>query len=139
MENLVHFGKISRIVLSLSLLSFLMGCARGAPDLPPDTRGKSPQEAALLLGISKEDMKLGCVKIAQEKQDLSRVHDIEEATIKSNRANNQVAGYFGTFFPPAYLATTHNSESKSKLDSIQVRFDQLYFLGHVNNCSGQPK
>lgn len=126
-------------ILSMLLTVLLMGCARGAPDLPPDTRGKTPQEAVRLLEISKDDMKLGCVEITREKQGLTRVHDIEEATIRSNRTNNQVAGYFGTFFPPAYLATTHNSESKNKLDSIQVRFDQLYFLGHVKNCKDQSE
>lgn len=134
-----NLRKKSGIILSVSIPVLLMSCARGAPDLPPDTRGKTPQEAAQLLGISKEDMKLGCVEITSEKQNLTRIHDIEEATIRSNRANNQVAGYFGTFFPPAYLATTHNSDSKNKLDSIQVRFDQLYFLGHVKNCTDQPE
>ncbi len=117
----------------------LTGCARSAPDLPPDTSGKSPKEAASLLGISQSDFGLGCVEIINEKENLTRKHDIEEATIRSNRTNNQVAGYFGTFFPPAYLATESNSASKDRLDSIQLRFDQLYFLGQLNNCKRGDK
>ncbi|MBL4907670.1 MAG: hypothetical protein JKX94_09495 [Sneathiella sp.] len=113
---------------------FVVSCARSAPDLPPDTHGKSPEEAAILLNISDKDMALECLQIDKERKELSQIHSGQEAKIRSNRTNNQVAGYLGTFFLPAYLATKHNSAAKDKLDAIQIRFDQLYFLGHIKNC-----
>ncbi len=112
----------------------ITGCARSAPDLPPDIQEKTAAEAAEILKISADDLSMSCKSILSEMDQLNTSYNIQEATIRSHRGQNQAAGYFGLFFFPAYLATESDSDSKKRLDSIQHRFDQLYYLKSIRQC-----
>ena len=115
----------------------ITGCARSAPDLPPDLQEKTAAEAAEILKISADDLSMSCKSILSEMDQLNASYNIEEATIRSHRGQNQAASYLGLFFFPAYLATESDSDSKKRLDSIQHRFDQLYYLKSIRQC-GTP-
>ncbi len=124
----------SKLAAFLALFSLCVGCSRSAPDLPPDLRQKTAAEAAELLKITESDRALSCPAILGEMDQLHKTHNMQEATIRSHRGQNQTAGYIGVFFFPAYLATENDSDAKSQLDSIQKRFDQLYYLKSVKSC-----
>ncbi|MCG8490057.1 MAG: hypothetical protein MI743_00445 [Sneathiellales bacterium] len=124
-----------RLFLSALMLGALCACARSAPDLPPDLQAKSAGEAAEILKITDKDLALDCTQIQEEMQNLKKEHDIHETTIRTLRGQNQAATYLGLFFLPAYLATDNNSVEKEKLDAIQKRFDQLYYLKKVKKCT----
>jgi len=133
--------QLTHAILSRSLLLIIAllitGCARSAPDLPPDLQEKTAAEAAEILKISADDLSMSCKSILSEMDQLNASYNIEEATIRSHRGQNQAASYLGLFFFPAYLATESDSDSKKRLDSIQHRFDQLYYLKSIRQC-GTP-
>ncbi|MEP3244104.1 MAG: hypothetical protein ABJN40_17640 [Sneathiella sp.] len=127
----------SKLVAFLALAFLCVGCSRSAPDLPPDLRQKTAAEAAEILEIAESDLALSCPAILGEMDQLRKNHNVQEATIRSHRSQNQTAGYIGAFFFLAYLVTESDSDAKSQLDSIQRRFDQLYYLKSIKGCLSQ--
>lgn len=127
--------KIVVPVISILIAGQLAGCARYAPDLPPDTSTVSVEDAAEQLKITEKDRNLSCEQIADEKQAIAKNRSINEENIRKNRTQNQVAGYFGALFLIPLIAVNHDSTAKEILDALQFRGDQLDFLSRQKNCT----
>ncbi|WP_025899436.1 hypothetical protein [Sneathiella glossodoripedis] len=125
-----------RSVLVLLALSVVNGCARSAPDLPPSFSEANKHEIEKEIGVSEEQKRLTCEQIKSRQDEILIRYTENEAVIKSNRAHNQVVGYFGAvLFLPLLVAADHDQEAKTELDNLQKEKDQLNYLVKVKNCA----
>ena len=124
------------VVLALSLL-ILTGCARRAPELPPDYGSQSPELELSEELFAEEDLALSCTAIANERSAIVAEAREMESIVESNRGRNQAAGYFGLFFILPLGAAEVNEEEKARLDELQARWDELAMLGRFKTCSAE--
>lgn len=111
-------------------------CARNAPDLPPAYSENSKSDIVKSLGITDEQQAYSCDKIKLRQDEVLVQYQKNENVIKSNRTQNQVAGYFGAvLFLPALIAVENDGSAKETLDALQRRKDQLNFLAKDKKCS----
>ena len=121
------------VVLALSTL-VLAGCARRAPDLPPDYGSQSPELELSEELFADEDLALSCAAIADERSAIVAEAREMESIVEGNRARNQAAGYFGIFFILPLGAAEVNEAEKTRLDELQARWDQLVMLERFKTC-----
>lgn len=112
----------------------LVGCARSAPELPPDVGSVKPSATLSADRFSKSDLEMTCGEIADEQQRLIDTAKDLTGVIESNRAHNQAAGYFGGLFLLPLVAVEHNDSEKASLDRMQVRWDTLEALERFQSC-----
>lgn len=127
----------SRISLFAALFVFAAGgCARSAPELPPDYGSVDAPKRLSIGDFSKADMKMSCPDLDREFALLSKKMEALDHQIRSKHGSNQAAGYIaGVLFPPALLAMESSSEQKQALDQHQDRSDTLLALKRVKNCA----
>lgn len=121
--------------LLLAALVVLAGCARPAPDLPPDRSGDAGLPAALLSDFDAEEVAATCGDIRDRRRWIkSQSAEIEREILKT-RGDEQAAGYvFGALFPPAVLIIDQKREAKAELDSNQAALDRLILLKRLKGC-----
>ncbi len=121
---------------SLVLIAVIYGCARTAPELPPDYILNMESPKALLSQVPPLIRGMTCDEINQDLTNLS-MHDSQlEAEIQGNRGKNQTAGYIaGVLFFPAILAVDNDKSTKSLLDQNQKHRDHLIFAQKAKGCS----
>lgn len=112
-----------------------MGCARDAPQLPPDL-SHLPASQRLLEGDAQSpEGQLGCEALKQEaaltRADIYR----QESAISANRGQNQAALYAAGFFPPAALAARTDDVAKKTLDGLQAKSDRIDRLSKAKGCA----
>ncbi len=114
----------------------VVGCARSAPQLPPDYGSVHSKENLTLENFSEEDRLRTCDTVERDMAAIiSEVKSVESG-IEAKHRSNEVAGYFaGVLFPPLILATDHSTEAKKILEQRQARWDQLLVLKRVKNCA----
>ena len=116
----------------------LAACARSAPDLPPDYWSTNPSDKIALADFEPTDARMSCVEITKEHDGLEQEMEELEAEIRSNRRQNQVAGYFLSVGLPLTLpaagAVDHDTEEKQQLDQDQARMDKLSHLARLKSC-----
>lgn len=114
----------------------VVGCARSAPVLPPDTSGGDPAAISkTMLSVPLFIKAMSCTEINSEFENLAKNDQALEKQIHSNRHKNQTAGYIaGVIFPPMLLAVDNDDSSKNLLDQNQFRRDQLIITFRAKNC-----
>ncbi len=128
--------QINKYAIFLIAIITASGCARNAPELPPETSTIEATKVTNYYQLTEDDNRLNCAQIIEEKAALESQVLTLEGKIKENRTQNQVAGYVGlVLFFPALAATNSNREAKKGLDSLQFRSDQLNYLHNSKNCS----
>ncbi len=114
----------------------VVGCARSAPQLPPDYGSVHSKEKLTLENFSEEDRLRTCDTVERDMAAIISEVKAVESGIEAKHRSNEVAGYFaGVLFPPLILATDHSTEAKKILEQRQARWDQLLALKRVKNCS----
>lgn len=124
------------VVFALSVL-ILSGCARRAPDLPPDYGSQSPELELSEELFADEDLALSCTAIADERSAIIAEAREMESIVEGNRTRNQAAGYFGLFFILPLGAAEVNEAEKARLDELQARWDQLAMLSRFKACPSE--
>lgn len=136
MGKAVPYSSRSRLpVFVLALSAFaITACARSAPELPPDYGSVNASAKLSADSFDAADLHLTCPDIDQQQDALTDEASQLTGVIKGNRRHNQVAGYLGGLFLLPALAARENPEEKSRLDSIQVRWDELIQLERFKKC-----
>jgi hypothetical protein len=124
----------SRGVAIAALALVLAGCARSAPDLPPDVGSVKPSETLSADRFSEAELALGCAAIDDEQRHLVREASKLTGVIEDNRAHNQAVGYFGGLFLVPLVAARTNEDEKAQLDRMQAHWDTLELLKRYKSC-----
>lgn len=126
-----------RSKLSVLLCAGLVvGCARSAPQLPPDYGSVHSKEKLTLENFSKEDRLRTCDTVERDMTAIISEVKAVESGIEAKHRSNEVAGYFAAvLFPPLILAADHSTEAKKILEQRQAQWDQLLALKRMKNCS----
>ncbi|NQW52560.1 MAG: hypothetical protein HQ465_15095 [Rhodospirillales bacterium] len=116
----------------------LAGCARNAPQLPPDL-GHLPPEQRLLVGDQESpEGRLNCPGLKEEAARANAASRQLEGVIASNRGYNTAIIYVSSFLPPLALVARTDEEAKTSLDTLQVRRDRIDRLAKAKNCGAMP-
>lgn len=118
-------------LLAASVL--LSACARSAAPLPQDygsVTAPKPQSSE----FSAQDQALTCPQVAAEIIRLEGQNRRAEAVIKSDRTQNQTAGYFAALFLVPIVAVDTNEEQVALLNQNQRRQDDLRRLKRAKAC-----
>ena len=118
----------------ISALSLLASCAASAPPLPADTTASNKQHSLSASDFSAADMALDCNAIQTEQLANASKIDTDNEAIKSNRRQNEVAGYLGGILIVPLVATESNSAEKDEIASLQHRQDILRSLATLKEC-----
>ncbi len=110
------------------------GCAASAPPLPPDTTATNRTGSVTIEDFEPADRALACADIERERETIKASTMAANARVAGHRSTNQVAGYFGAFFPPILLATEGDYDEKDELVRLQSRRDTLSKLAVLKNC-----
>ena len=123
---------------ALALAFMLAGCARNAPQLPPDL-GHLPPEQRLLVGDQESpEGRLNCPELKEEAARANAASRQLEGVIVSNRGYNTAIIYVSSFLPPLALVARTDEEAKTSLDTLQVRRDRIGRLSKARNCGAMP-
>jgi hypothetical protein len=123
---------------ALVLAVVLAGCARNAPQLPPDLSHLPPEQRLLVGDQESPEGKLNCPELKEEAVKANAASRQLEGIIASNRGYNTAIIYVSSFLPPLALAARTDEEAKTSLDSLQVRRDRIDRLAKAKNCGGMP-
>jgi hypothetical protein len=117
------------------LVGFVVsGCARSAPDLPPDYGSINAATTLSAEQFARDDLQLSCTEIAERQRALIERAESLTGVIRSNRQHNQAAGYFGGLFLLPLVAVRNNDDEKRQLDTMQARWDTLESLERFKSC-----
>jgi len=123
---------------ALALAFVVVGCARSAPQLPPDL-SHLPTEQRLLVGDQESpEGRLNCPELKEEAAKANAASRQLEGIIASNRGYNTAIIYVSSFLPPLALVARTDEEAKTSLDSLQLRRDRIDRLAKAKNCSAMP-
>ena len=123
---------------ALALAFMLAGCARNAPQLPPDL-GHLPPEQRLLVGDQESpEGRLNCPELKEEAVKANAASRQLEGIIASNRGYNTAIIYVSSFLPPLALVARTDEEAKTSLDTLQVLRDRIDRLSKARNCGSMP-
>jgi hypothetical protein len=125
------------VALLLGLV--LAGCARNAPQLPPDLSHLPPEQRLLVGDAESEEGKLDCAQLREEAANANAASRQLEGIISSNRGYNTAIVYGSTFlFLPLALAARNDKEAKDSLDRLQVRRDRIDRVAKAKSCGAMP-
>lgn len=129
----LHLRNKSFLLISAFIL---VGCARSAPVLPPDTSSDDPTALSkAMLSVPPSIKAMSCTEINSEFENLAKNDQVLEEQIHSNRHKNQTAGYIaGVIFPPLLLAVDNDDSAKGLLDKNQYYRDQLIITFRAKKC-----
>lgn len=123
---------------ALVLAVVLAGCARNAPQLPPDLSHLPPEQRLLVGDQESPEGKLTCPELKEEAVKANTASRQLEGIIASNRGYNTAIIYVSSFLPPLALAARTDEEAKTSLDSLQARRDRIDRLAKAKNCVAMP-
>ena len=123
---------------AVALAVVLAGCARNAPQLPPDLSQLPPEQRLLVGDQESPEGKLTCPELKEEAVKANAASRELEGIIASNRGYNTAIIYVSSFLPPLALAARTDEEAKTSLDSLQVRRDRIDRLAKAKNCGAMP-
>ncbi|MDP6031577.1 MAG: hypothetical protein QGH78_03860 [Alphaproteobacteria bacterium] len=113
----------------------IYGCARTAPELPPNYTHNAGSPKELLSQVFLPIRGMTCDEIKKQLTNLS-MHDSQlETEIHGNRGKNQASAYIaGVIFLPAILAVDNDKRAKILLDQNQKYRDELIFGQKAKDC-----
>lgn len=117
----------------LAALMLVSACARSAAPLPEDygsVNAPKPQTSE----FPTNDQALSCTEVAAEIIKLEGQNRRAEEVIKSDRTQNQTAGYFAALFLVPIVAVDTNEEQVALLNKNQRRQDDLRRLKRAKAC-----
>jgi len=112
----------------------LTACANSAPPVPVDTTGTNRETTSSLSDFSADDAAMNCSAITAEMKANADKIETDNAAIRSNRKNNEIAGYLGGLLILPYAATESNSAEKEDIKLLQSRQDVLRKLLAFKKC-----
>lgn len=113
----------------------LAGCARPAPDLPPDYGSVGTATPLTADQFSAQDLALSCTEAKQEQVKLTEEASRLTGVISDSKGYNETIGILGALFIVPALAADQNPEEKRRLDEIQSRWDSLVALRRFKSCT----
>ncbi len=103
---------------ALILLFAVAGCARSAPDLPPETIAPAAQANDAPGRLQRCDAL--AKEIVATREEMAEIEDV----LAGKRHGDQVKGYLAdVLFPPALLVMDQHKEQKKALDERQAKVD----------------
>jgi hypothetical protein len=120
--------------LIFGVVALATGCATSAPPLPPDQTSVDHGGQPTLTEFDEHDRALGCADVASEWRTTNDALAANNRVIEGNRAQNQVAGYFGALFIVPAIATNNNDAEKDEITRVNQRRDTLIRLNTAKHC-----
>lgn len=111
------------------------GCARPAPDLPPDYGSVDTKTPLTADQFSASDLALSCTQARQQQVQLTEEASRLTGVISDSKGYNETIGILGALFIVPALAADQNPEEKRRLDEIQARWDNLVALRRYKSCT----
>ena len=119
-------SKLGHLLLAIGLA----GCARSAPDLPPNF-GSAPSPQ-----MEEGARVQRCTALKTEIGTLRDEIKVAEDVIAGRRHQDQVQGYFAAvLFPPAMLLIDQQKAQKNALDNRQAQIDAKLAEQHNLRCN----
>ena len=88
----------------------------------------------VLAEFDEHDRALSCDNIVSEWRATNDALAANNQVIEGNRAQNQVAGYFGALFIVPAIATNNNDAEKDQITQVNQRRDTLIRLNAAKRC-----
>lgn len=127
--------KSAAFAVVVAIAALVVGCARDAPQLPPDLSHLPPDQRLLDGDAQSPEGQLGCEALKQEAAQTRADIYRQESVISANRGQNQAAVYAAGFFPPAALAARTDEQAKKTLDGLQAKSDRIDRLSKAKGCA----
>lgn len=118
----------------LASLVVLIGCAGGAPPLPPDTMSVDSVRRSTTADFVPADLALSCRQIALQRSQNYDAIELDLHAAQQISPNNEAAMYAGGFFPPAYLFVKDDKPINDQVQLLYGRNDTLVKLAAVKSC-----
>ena len=123
----------SRLAACFLILT-LAACATSAPPMPTDTTASNRQTSLSQSDFSEADLSKNCGDIEKEhKSNADKIANDNEA-IKSNRRQNETAGYLGALVVVPLVALKTNADEKDDIIALQSRQDTILRLAAFKHC-----
>ena len=131
----ISLNKVRALSCGVLVALAISGCARPAPDLPPDYGSVDSKTPLTADQFSAQDLALSCTQARQQQVELTDEASRLTGVIDDSKGYNEAIGILGALFIVPALAADQNPDEKRRLDEIQTRWDTLVALRRYKSCT----